>query len=627
MKSLNLMAEEIYRPNSAPPDTNSQPQSHTEEEKPDDWNEEYTRLKLQIPAGVNVEDALEFGFYEYKNRYWMRRGEEKFQSISNFTMKVLYLIIGANPKRIVEIKNVHGKVATIDFAIEDLISMEKFHARTQGLGNFLFEGKATDLQRIKNKLFSLEKPSIEISRLGQYRERFFAFANGLYDYASGEWNTVDDRGMVMHGLDNFFIPVFGSTTTEDDEELRNYRKFVHRPNASNFEDWAKLFVAVYGDNGKIGIAFAIFSAFRDIVFNQTKASPMLFLFGQRGSGKGTMANSLLTLWGYAQDPLMLGGASTVVGFMRKLAQFSNAIVWLDEYKNDIGEKKIESLKNIWDGIGYERGFKDTSHRTQVTSVTSSAIVSGQDMPNVEPALFSRTVLCEFRAMQRAQTDVDAFDALRTMESKGITNALLSILRHRPAMQQEFTGLYTETAAAFRRAFAGEEIIERQIVNYSILCACMQVLESRLKFPFTISELMQICERYMRAQTGMMRTSNEVQQFFEMLAYMLSMDIIRNGQDVSISGDGLIKIRMTCVIPMYREYSRRQGLKPLDKGTLLNYLQNSDAYSASESKKSSHRFSGLTNPTSAVVFLQSEIEKIYGVDFKEKVEVPESQEIG
>jgi len=105
-----------------------------------------------------------------------------------------------------------------------------------------------------------------------------------------------------------------------------------------------------------------------------------------------------------------------------------------------------------------------------------------------------------------------------------------------------------------------------------------------------------------------------------------MNLIKNGQDVSISGDGLVKVRMTCVIPMYREYSRRQGLKPLDKGTLLNYLQNSDAYSAAESRKSSHRFSGLTNPTSAVVFLQAEIEKLYGVDFREKSEVPENQQV-
>ncbi len=632
MKSLNDIARRLLAPAAAPADHTDEPRQQRtddfppEDEKPDGWDEEYTRLKLQIPAGVNVEDALEYGFYEYKNRYWMRRSEEKFQSISNFTMKVLYLIVGTNSKRIVEIQNSAGKKITVDFATEDLISMEKFHARTQGLGNFLFDGKATDLARIKNKLYAREKPSLEIARLGQYRDRFFAFANGIYDYTSREWLPVDDRGMAMHGPDNFFIPVFGSTTAEDDEDLRNYRKFVHRPNAVTFQEWAALFCKVYGDNGKVGIAFALFSVFSDIIYNQTKAAPMLFLFGQRGSGKGTMANSLLSLWGYAQDPLMLGGASTVVGFMRKLAQFSNAIVWLDEYKNDIGEKKIESLKNIWDRVGYERGVKDSSNRTQVTSVTSSAIVSGQDMPNVEPALFSRTVLCEFRAMQRAQTDVDAFDALRTMESQGITNALLEMMQQRGAIQREFTTQYTAIAATFRRAFAGEEIIERQIVNYAILCACVQVLEPHLRFPFNSAELMQISERYMKAQTSMMRTSNEVQQFFEMLAYLLSMDLIRNGQDVSITGDGLVKVRMTCVIPMYREYSRRQGLKPLDKGTLLNYLQNSDAYSAGESKKSSHRFSGLTNPTSAVVFLQAEIEKLYGVDFKEKTELPDSQSV-
>ena len=130
-----------------------------------------------------------------------------------------------------------------------------------------------------------------------------------------------------------------------------------------------------------------------------------------------MANSLMALFGTPQDPLMLGGASTVVGFMRKLGQFSNAITWLDEYKNDIGEKKIESLKNIWDRVGYERGTKDQTNKTQTTPVTSSAIISGQEMPNVEPALFSRTVLCEFRASQRSQQEVNDFNTLRRMVAR------------------------------------------------------------------------------------------------------------------------------------------------------------------------------------------------------------------
>lgn len=594
----------------------------TIQQEADAMDEEYEHLRMRLPSGVNVRDAIDFGFYEFNYRYWMRKAEDLFVPVSNFTMKVHYLIVGANPKRIVEIRNVHGKMTTVDFSIEDLISIEKFKARVESQGNFLFEGNAAQLARIKNKLYTLERPSIEIIRLGQYKDSFFAYANGIYD--GQNFLPVDGNGMVDCGTEHYYIPVFGATRADDDEDLRNYRKFLHRENATTFAEWSRQFCLVYGDNGRVGLAFFFFALFSDIIFERTKAAPMLFLFGQRGSGKGTMANSLMALYGFPQDPIMLGGASTVVGFMRKLAQFSNALVWLDEYKNDIGERKIESLKNIWDRVGYERGVKDSSNRTQSTPVTSSAIVSGQEIPNVEPALFSRTCLCEFRAMQRSQEEVDQFNALRRMEDAGITNVTLEILTHRNALKTEFIKAYEDISQALRAGLGSADIIERQIVNYGILAACIQVLEKRLPIPFNSTEFYLLCEKQIIRQNTMMQTANEVQQFFEMVAFLLNIGEIKDGKDILI-WNGFIKIRMVAVIPLYREFSRRQGTKALDKGTLLNYIANSDAYCEKETKQSSHRFPEIQNPTSATVFLQSEIRRLYCVDFSEILQQADSQQ--
>lgn len=588
----------------------------------DELDDEYMLLKMSLPKGVNIRDAIEYGFYEHKSRYWMRRQGDRFEPISNFTLKVLYLIVGANPKRIVEIRNVYGKTTSIDMAIEDLISLEKFKARVEAAGNYIFEGKASDLTRIKTKLFNEEKPSVEIARLGQYKNRFFAWANGIYNGQA--FLPIDDRGMCDVDGEHYYIPVFGSTKADDDEDLRNYRKFLHRESKTSFHDWAKLFCDVYGENGMIGIAFYLFALYSDIVFDKTRAAPMLFLFGQRGSGKGTMANSLLHLYGFPQDPLMLGGASTVVGFMRKLGQFNNAIVWLDEYKNDIGERKIESLKNIWDRVGYERGVKDSSNRTQSTPVTSSAIVSGQEIPNAEPALFSRMVLCEFRNRDYTEEEISQYNQLCEMEANGLTNATLEVLTHRNLVEQHFQDNFKSIATALRAAFKDESVIERQIVNYAILVACCQCLQDAIRLPFTWAKLIQVCERYIQRQRDMMTTANEVQQFFDMVAFLLSNGLIKYGKDVYCS-NGFVKIRTISIIPLYREYSKRQGMRALDRGTLVNYMQNSAAYCDSESKQSSHRFPDLHNPTSATVFIQAEFRKLYNLDFSEIAQSPENQQ--
>ena len=570
-------------------------------------------LRSVLPYGVNITDVEEYGFYEYKNRYYMMRKGENFEQVSNFIMRVRYLIQGVNPKRIVEITNVHKKKVTLDMAIEDLISPERFKMRIESHGNFLFEGKQTDLSRIKNKLYSEEKPSLEISTLGQYKERFYAFGNGIYDFK--DFYGIDDEGFVAYEGEHFYIPVMGNIQAQDDDNLLNYKKFIHMNSAITFKEWAQLFCDVYDENGKIGIAYLSMSLFRDIIFEKTRCTPMLFLFGQRGSGKGTMANSMLYAFGKPQDPLMLGGASTVVGFMRKLGQFNNALVWLDEYKNDIGEKKIESLKNIWDGIGYERGVKDQSNRTQTSPIRASAIISGQEMPNVEPALFSRVCLCEFKAAQRSQEDVQRFNLLREMEDTGITNITTELLKHRAVIKEKFEPCYREVSKMLRTAFQGSEVIERQIINYSILIAVVYALKDKIQFPMTVHEMIKIAERHIDRQRLMMRTSNEVQQFFEIVSFLFSNKLIEEGRAIQFKGD-MILIRMVEIFPLYRDYMRRQNLKPIDKGTLNSYLTASEAYEEHESTKGSHRFTFLQNPTSAMVFLHPKIQDLYSLDLHE-----------
>jgi hypothetical protein len=582
-------------------------------------------LAQLLPKGVEVKEVMEYGFYEHKHRYWMQRKGYEFENISNFTMQVLFLIKGVHAKRIVEITNVYGKKAVLDMNIGDLISLDRFKERIESTGNYQFNGKATDLSRIKSKLFNLEKPSQEIAVLGQYRTDFYTFGNGVY--RQGKFIEIDERGMIELDVDTtddkgkkvkvkewFYIPVFGSIQADDNEDLRNYRKFIHRPTDVTFEKWAKLFCEVYGENGKLAIAFSIMSLFRDFIQDKRKCTPMLYLFGQRGSGKGTMANSMLNLWGIPQDPLMLGGASTVVGFMRKLGQFTNAIVWLDEYKNDIDDRKIESLKNIWDGIGYERGVKDQSNRTQTSPVRSAAMLSGQEMPNREPALFSRTMLLNFKTTNsRTQQDIDNFNNLRAMEDQGITNCTIEILQHREYFINEFENKYLEVAKVLRTAFQAE-VIERQIVNHAILIASVWTLSDKLKLPFTYIELLKISERCIDAQRMMMRTSNEVQQFFEMVAFLLSSKVIYEGEHIEFKQEYVI-LRLKEIMPWYRQHCRLQGVKPMDKGTLESYCEASEAYCEDESKRS-HRFKKLQNPTTGRVFLHGKLHDLYGVNLWE-----------
>jgi hypothetical protein len=622
MITLQALAEAVTQPISAGGLDFKAPNPPDNDMDLDDQREEYLFLKTRLPRDVNIQDAISFGFYEYKNRYWIRRKEDTFEPVSNFTIVVKYLIRGANPKRIVEITNVWGRSEVIDMEIEDLISLEKFKGKVEAQGNYLFEGRPGDLSKIKNKLFDQEKPCIEIPRLGQYKEEFFAFANGLYD--GTQWYPVDENGIVHYKGQYYFIPVFGRTTDDDNEDLRNYKRFLHQPESNiTFAEWAQRFCQVYGENGQVTLAFANVTLFSDVIFKIINSVPMLFLFGEKSSGKGAMVSSIMSLWGEPQDQFMLGGQGSVKGFMRKLGQFSNAITWLDEYKNDIGHKAIESLKNIWDRIGYETGVQDFTNKTRSKPITSTAIISGQEMPNAEPALFSRCVLLMFKNRDFTTQEIEAFDELKTISSTGITTATLEIISQRRHVKKEFKQTYQEVSKAFRKAFQGQDIIERQIVNYSVIVSVHMILEKHLKMPFTGMDLYYICERCISRQRDMMRNANETQQFFEMLAYLIS-DGHLTDQDVHVT-ELHVKVRLVKAYPLYRDFSRRQGLKAIDKGSLTNYLQNLKCYEYEASRRS-HRFPNTTNPTNALVFLHKDLEAEFGIGFQINDQDADSQHL-
>lgn len=574
-----------------------------------------------LPEGVDPGEFEQFGFYEQNCCYFMRINGNTTMPVSNFTMRSLFLIRGTDPKRVIELTNKFGAQITIAFEVADLVGLSAFKVKVEGRGNFLFYGKEEHLGKIKMKLFLQERDCLEIETLGWQNSRgFWAWANGIYT-PGGEFLPVDAYGMVAVGDENYYLPMFSASAADVVEEYRGYRKFSHNPNSkATFNRWAQQFLRVYGDNGKIGILFYLVAIYRDIIYSLTRCTPLLFLFGQRGSGKGTMANSLMCLLGEPQDPLMLGGSSTVIGFMRKLAQLNNAIVWLDEFKNDIGEKKIESLKNIWDGIGTERGKKSNDNRTEVTKVTSAAMLSGQEMPNVEPALFSRVVLLEFyRADGYTEADIEAYNNLRKMEMEGLTSVTLELLSHRDHVEEKFIKYFEGVQRNLRKQIQDDkiEITERQVTNTSIFLTMALIMSEVVTLPAEMNDVGAVLYDRMKKQSFLMSASNEVQVFFEYVVFLLSTHQIVYGKDIQIR-DRTLYLRLASIYGLYRDSARKQGVKPLDKGTLVRYFEQSKAFDReltydNTGKMRNIRFEGLVHPTNSYAFSYSILQDLYGVD--------------
>lgn len=530
-----------------------------------------------LPPGVKPEDYFQHGFYEQDNCYYsIKDGVPRM--VCGFTIKVLYLVKSKlNPKRIVELKNQFGYKTTLDLPTDAFTGLGQFKKCVESAGNFVFEGNETDLTRLKKKLFREEKLTQEISTLGhQTRGNFFAFANGIYN---GKWTGIDEYGIVEHDGSNYYLPFLSSINNDDQQNMANEKKFVHKPCELNFEQWADLMHKVYGSNGMMGVCFYIAALYRDIVFDQLNAFPLLFCFGERQSGKTKYTDSFKPLFGQPQDSLSLENPSTTIGMSRTLANFSNTIVMLDEYKNSVDKRTIGLLKGLWDGFGRITGVKSNDNQTKTTRPLSSVILSGQDMPTIDNALFTRCILLEFRDKAR---DYANYELLKRLEKQGQSGITIELLGFRSQMEVVFRETFQRVLKYLKDHLRGEGIEDRMLQNMAtILAPAYHLIEKdRLKFPVESLELFDMAIKLIRRQHAQISSSTDARRFWDVFVGMANAKPypqIIEGQDYRFV-KGILYIRLGNIHPTYlKEHRSQYNVPGQDKQTIDYYLKNDAAF--------------------------------------------------
>ncbi len=534
----------------------------------------------------DIMDALKYGVYEHDKVYYSRGAKGADYPISNFTMRILYHVDTSDEQafRLIAVKNVYGFEVVINLNTDDFVTLGSFKKVLARRGDFIFKGADSDLTRLQEFLQRDEIKTVYIKTLGYHpRGNFWAWANGIMPLSEeGVFIPVDEHGIIPFDSKNYFIPACSKMYREKDEQFVNEKKFVYIAHSSqlaanSFSSWVSIFYKAYGKKSIPAVLFFIGSLFRDVIMKQVQRFPLLNLFGPPGAGKGQMAESLMALFGERQDQIMLGGASTVVGFMRKFAQFRNAIVWLDEYKNNLPLKFIESFKNIYDGKGYERGKMTNDFTTESTPIHSSCILSGQDMPTQEPALFMRVIMLAFEEGKFTTEQRENYKLLKDAEFTGLSGITVELFRFRNEIQQHFKEKLDIVFKEIMRETANTEIDDRMIMNISILLTIMHILTvncqlSTVNFPFTYKEARTFLIENMRHQHAVLAGNNDVNKFWGVIESMFSQDIVKENHDFMLE-DGYIFLRLMQVHPLYvKELKQRGDNNFLSKSTLEHYLK-------------------------------------------------------
>lgn len=553
-----------------------------------------------------------YNFIEFKNRIWYanRRKETTFNKISNFVIRPLYLIKSkTDPKRLFEVKNVHGKKYILDIPAKSMVSLSEFQVFCESQGNFLFEGNRVEFINVKRKLYDLTKDAEEIKTLGWQSDGFYAFANGSF---GDKFRKVDEHGIIKHLVNKgkneaeekyFFIPAMSNIYKDEKDQFELEKKFVYvnRPDVS-FSQWSQLFYKTYRDNGIIAMAFYLSSLFRDLIYSKFKFFPHLFHFGPAGTGKSTLSWSIQFMFGLERKPFMLN-SGTAVGFYRTFAQFRNAVVWFDEYKNTIDFKRIQDLKSAYDGAGHVKGewsaSGGSSNRTITTAVESACNISGQELPNSDNALFKRVILLQYYQTTFSSEEKEDLSTLINMQEKGLSHITAEFTKYRRKVEELYFSVFDSVEIELLDRMNNDPFIETRIVkNMAVIATTFKILENEFPWPWKWDELLNAMVANIKDQNTLISNAKETNQFWEVIEFCISQGDLKENSDykiehqssvtVTINGgkvekrlpklQKVIYIRMSTFHPKYMEALKRQGEKKgMDRGSLIHYLSHSPGY--------------------------------------------------
>ncbi len=460
----------------------------------------------------------QFGLFVRDNCYYATPDDEDEPvRISNFIMEPLFHIEDENNgTRIFRMRNMYNVSRMIELKESELCSLSNFQQKVGSVGNYVWLAKIDKLNRVKEYLYSKTDTAERIRKLGwNAEEGCFAFGNGILD--GGTFKKADDLGIVrdVNGK-AFYLPGQSKIYLHNHEIYQFERLMVHE-NRSGVKlfDYVSLLMDVFGENATVAFCYLLATLFRDVVFKRTRHFPILNLFGEKGTGKTTLATSLQSFFLHGVDPPNLG-VTSVPAMNDRVSQAVNTLAVFDEYKNDLDIRKIAYLKGLWGGGGQTKKNTNTDGMAAQTIVSTGVVLCGQDKPTQDMALYTRVLFLAFSKTSFSQAEKKRYEDLVAMCNMGLTHLTIEILQHRELFEKNFPEIYSITKRELATKLENDTVHDRIFGNWVIPLATFRTLETVIDMPFSYSELFEISLRGLRNQNELAQESSEIADFWNML---------------------------------------------------------------------------------------------------------------
>lgn len=199
------------------------------------------------------------------------------------------------------------------------------------------------------------------------------------------------------------------------------------------------------------------------------------------------------------EPLSITNAS-MPALSDYVGSVNDALVHIDEYQNAIDNRKVQWLKDLWNGIGRTKMNMEKDKKLVQAKVDSGIILTGQEMPTADIALFTRIIYLTFDKGEHTREEKMNFAKLERYRQIGATHITLQLLKHREQFQAAFGLAWKKASEDLENALENDNILDRIMTNWTVLMASYIAIRDYIEFPLLMMTCCQLSSQTSNGRT-------------------------------------------------------------------------------------------------------------------------------
>lgn len=540
--------------------------------------------KMRLQQNQDADSASDLPIYPKDGVYYKKLANGA-QRISNFLIDIKDRVLQDDILFYrCDLTSVQGDIAEqIMFSPAERCDVRKFRVLVAGVGDFHFNGRDHELSGVWQYEQNSNKDArmiLLVQRYGWIDERkMWLFSNCAITNKVHPIDQETDYIKVDHyNIRSSEVQVYQNTHPHIDFKTA-YSKDLCAKISDMFitmlDSTAAGSIKTY--TGLLFLGFIPATIYSNEIFEKYGLFPFLFPYGPSGTGKSTATELLMSFFGFTSGTRENFDDASVPGIAQAVGQLSSVPYWLDEFKDGYKFDQLkQTIKNIYNRVGTGKGGLV---KRLVREVRSTLWLSGQYLPDDE-AVISRSVILRFNPTNKYKNR--AYKWLTENKSTLSAVTLQVLLRKSDDLVKNVIE-QIDTYQSFLTS--NDELAPRYAINYSIVAACLQLLDIDIPDDFDAFLL-----EHAKQTLNYAQEENEALVFFKEINNAWTRAIIPKQHLYIDMSSGELRMRFDPVIALIQADMRKRtnDLKLAKSSMIKDYLKDVPGYIFDNSKNGVRR---------------------------------------